>query len=120
MADNRFCNSSSESKWRKEAERYRGATENKVKKEEEFLKKQREIKKYEGVVNIITQNISKRKNIKFTYRGLYPIIKEIIENSKYLSSRYSEEDIPKITSYVVEKCHFISSNDSKDNEERNI
>lgn len=121
MADKRFDNSHSNGEWRKIAKTLGDIYEDQKKKEEKFLEKKKIREKYASVVNIITKELLKRKNIQYTYVRLYPVIKEIIESSKYLSSRYTEEDFANITSYVVEQCHHILKNEKEtDTDERNV
>lgn len=119
MADKRFNNSQNNVEWRKVARSAGDIYADRIKKEEEQREKQKIKEKYAKVVTIISKELSKRENIQYTYNRLYPIIKEIVDNSKYLSSRYTEEDIPAITSGVVRKCyHLTNKKDDNTKEER--
>ena len=118
MADKRFNNAEVSKKWRKRFKENWDNYERRREAEEKLIKKCKEKQKYSNVVTIITKEVLRRENIQYTYVRLYPIIKEIIENSLYLSSRYSEEDIAPITSGVVTQCHYIVTSKDVDREEK--
>lgn len=113
MADKRFGSSRYNAKRRETAKKLQNSWELRTKQEEKILKKQKEIQRYASVVNIISKELLKRENIECSYIRLYPIIKEILESSKTLSSRYGEKDLPIITAEVVRKYHHIISLDKE-------
>ena len=68
-----------------------------------------ENKKYNGVSMIIANALIKRTDITvINYVSFYPIVEQIINNSKALSQRvYTEEDIEKITLRVLNRYNVL-------------
>ena len=104
--------------YREKAQKYWNIQESKLANERRIINRIDREKKYDSVCEILVKEIVKRPNIEITYRNLLPVIKDIIETSKYLSSRFSEKDLEPITVIVVKKAHALAKEESKEDIEK--
>lgn len=95
--------------WRRDNQSKYDLYDIQYRKEQSEKVRDAENKRYDGVSRIIANELLKRSDITaINYVCFYPVVEQIISNSKILSQKgYTKEDIEKITLRVLNRYNVL-------------